>query len=179
MRKHVVLILMIFTIFISANAVDCVFAAENGTDIQTVSKGGVVLKFPSTWCVAKSTSNTSVVAIASIDSIGLNKVAAVTINVERKPIEGSFDDFIENNYASIEKDESFNLSSSGAVAFGDMQGKEYTYISNMNGTVKEHRAIWIDHDDEAYVILYSAPIDQFNSNLKVFDYVIKNIQINA
>lgn len=169
---------MIFTIFISANAVDCVFAADNGTDIQTISKGGVVIKFPSTWCIAKSTSNTSVVSIAEIDSINLNKVAAVTINIERKPIEGSFDKFINSTYASIENDESFNLSSSGAVAIGDMEGKEYTYTSSINGTVKEHRAIWIDHDDEAYVILYSAPIDQFNSNIKVFDFVIHNLQIN-
>lgn len=114
-----------------------------------------------------------------MDSIGLNKVAAITINIERKPIEGSFDSFINNTYASIENDESFNLSSSGAVAIGNLEGKEYTYISNINGTVKEHKAIWIDNDNEAYVILYSAPVDQFDSNIKVFDFVLHNLQINA
>ncbi len=180
MRKSV-RILMVFLVFVLLiSVVNCVSAAkDNSTEVQTVSKGGVVVKFPSDWCVAKSDSNASVVSIADSSSINSDKVAGVTINIEKKAVKGNFDSFVNSTYTSMQKDSSFNLSSSGAVAVGEMEGVEYTYTSDINGTVKEHRAIWIDDNNEAYVILYSAPPDQFDSDMKVFDYVVHNLQINA
>ncbi len=183
MKKNIIGLLMVLTILISAScligAVSASDNGNNGTDIQTVSKGGVVIKFPSDWGIAQSTSNISLISIAELSSIGADKVAAVTINIEKKPIKGTFDNFINSTYTSMQKDSSFNLSSSGAVAIGDMQGMEYTYVSDINGTVKEHKAIWIEHNDDAYVILYSAPLDQFDENVKVFDYVVHNLEITA
>lgn len=179
MKKSIDILMVFVVIVLFVGVVDCVFAAEdNGTEIQTVSKGNVVVKFPSDWCVAKSVSNASVVSIADISSINAEKIAGITINIEKKSVKGDFDSFVNSTYTSMQKDDSFNLSSAGAVAVGDKEGKEYTYTEDINGTVKEHRAIWIDDNNEAYVILYSAPPDQFDSNMNVFDYVVHNLQIN-
>ena len=78
----------------------------------------------------------------------------------------------------MEKLGDYNLTSSGAVAIGNLQGLEYNYVSDINGTQREHKAIWLEKNNEAYVILYSAPIDQFNGNLNIFDFVVRNFQIN-
>ena len=54
---------------------------------------------------------------------------------------------------------------------------EYIYTSNDNGLEREHKAVWFEKGGQAYVIMYSAPLDQFESNLYVFDYIISDIQI--
>ena len=51
-------------------------------------------------------------------------------------------------------------------------------ISNDNGIEREHKAVWFEKGGQAYVLLYSAPLDQFESNLYVFDYILTDIQIN-
>lgn len=184
MKKNVIGILVIFALIFSATCLiqDSVAKGQgsNSTDIQTVSKHGVILKYPSDWTVSKAKSNCSIVAISKISSIDSGEVGQVNINIEKKPIEdGSFEKFFNTTYNSLEKDSSYNLTSSGKVAIGDGEGYECVYTSNQNGILKEHKAIWIQKGDNVYVVLYSAPVDQFEENMKVLDYVMENLQINA
>ena len=60
---------------------------------------------------------------------------------------------------------------------GDRQALEYIYTSNHNGVEREHKAVWFEKGGQAYVMLYSAPINQFEQNLYVFDYILSDIQI--
>ena len=76
----------------------------------------------------------------------------------------------------MQHDSSFNLTSSGQVLIGDKNATEYVYTSNIN---KEHKALWFDKGDQAYVVLYSAPIDKFDENLNSFNYILENMQIGA
>ncbi|WP_299522202.1 PsbP-related protein [uncultured Methanobrevibacter sp.] len=152
---------------------------DNTTTMLSSSKGGVMVQYPSDWVLSESTSNSSVIALAKSDSIGASNVGAVTVNVEKQPIEGSFDTFVNKTYTAMQHDSSFNLSSSGQVLIGDKNATEYVYTSNVNGVVKEHKALWFDKGDQAYVVLYSAPINEFDKNLKSFDYILENMQIGA
>ena len=77
----------------------------------------------------------------------------------------------------MQKDPSFQLVSSGGVSIDGMDAVEYIYTSSQNGEEKEHKAVWFEKGGQAYVIMYSAPIDQFEDNLNVFDYVLSGIQI--
>ena len=51
------------------------------------------------------------------------------------------------------------------------------YCSNQNDTIKAHKAVWFEKGGQAYVMLYSAPIDEFEDNVYVFDYILSYIQI--
>lgn len=77
----------------------------------------------------------------------------------------------------MQKDSSFQLISSGEVALADKEALEYVYTSAQGTAEKEHKAIWFEKGDQAYVIMYSAPISEFEDNLYVFDYVLSQIQI--
>lgn len=180
MKKHIIVILVIIGLICSMGAVmaDSQGGSENPKDIQSISKNGVSIKFPSDWGISKASSNHSLIAISELDSVDSSGVAQVNINIEKEDIDGTFDKFVNDTYAKMKKVGDYNLTSSGQVAIGDMEGLEYSYISDINGTVREHKAIWVDHNNEAYVILYSAPVDQFDANLKVFDYVVHSFQIN-
>lgn len=170
------IILIIFLISLASG-----FAAQSNSNddstIQTLSKGGLTINYPSTWGYSEATSNYSIMSISKIDSIDGSGVGQVNINFEKKPIEGEFYSFVNNTYKQIQADSSFQLVSSGESVVADRTALEYVYTSNQNGVEKEHKAVWFEKGGQAYVLLYSAPLDQFDSNLYVFDYILSDIQI--
>ena len=155
-----------------------VSADSNSTDdVLTLSKGGLSISYPSTWGYSESSSNYSIMAISKLDSIGPDGVSEININFEKKPVEGDFETFVNETYLTLQADTSFELVSSGGVAIGDRSGIEYIYTSNESGIQKEHKAVWFEKNNQAYVLLYSAPIEDFESNLYVFDYILSDIKI--
>lgn len=180
MKKQIFVILAIIGLVCS---IGCAMAGSqsnsaNPNDFHSLSKNGVSIKFPSNWGVAKTTSNHSLIAIADLDSIDANGVAQVNINIEKGEFQGSFDSFVNDTYAKMEKIGDCNLTSSGQVAVGDLQGYEYNYVAEINGTIREHKAIWLNKDNEAYVLLYSAPVDKFADELNVFTFVLDSFSLN-
>ena len=171
-------VLIILMGLVVCSAVSAESNDENAVEVLTISQDGITFEYPSDWESSRSTSNYSVMAISkkgSTDSFG---IAKVSINVEKKPIEGDFNTFVNNTYKTMSKTSSYELVSSGAVAIDNRQGMEYIYTSlDDSGAQKEHKAVWFEKGGQAYVLLYSAPLDQFEANLYVFDYILANIQI--
>lgn len=175
--KGSVILLITALFLISATAVG---AANNDTSdlsILTLSKGGITIEYPSNWGNSRSTSNYSVMAISKIDSIDAFGIGQVNIQVEKNTLDKDFYTFLNDTYDSMQKDSSFQLVSSGSVALDNNEAFEYIYTSDDGTVQKEHKAVWFEKGGQAYVIMYSAPIDQFEDNLYVFDYILSNIQI--
>jgi hypothetical protein len=170
----IAIVLIVFLVFVASGvSAD----SNNETTIQTLSKGGLVIHYPSDWGYSEATSNYSIMSISKLDSIDPLGVGQVNINFEKKPVEGEFYSFVNMTYKSMEADHSFDLISSGASVVGDRQAVEYIYISNDNNIQREHKAVWFEKGGQAYVLLYSAPLDQFESNMYVFNYILSDIQI--
>lgn len=162
------------------SAVSVVSADNNDNSdlsLLTLTKDGITIEYPSNWGNSQSTSNYSVMAISKIDSIDAFGIGQVNIQVEKNAYEGDFYTFVNDSYNSMQKDTSFQLVSSGNVAIGGKDGVEYIYTSSQNGDEREHKAIWFERGGQAYVIMYSAPIDQFEDNLHIFDYILSRIKI--
>lgn len=176
--KGKILVGSLITIILIAFLIACASAeSDDQLTIQTLSKGGLVIHYPSDWGYSKATSNYSIMAISKLDSIDAAGIGQVNVNIEKKPIEGEFYSFVNNSYKSMQHDKSFTLVSSGESTIGDRQSLEYIYVSNDNGNEREHKAVWFEKGGQAYVLMYSAPLDQFESNLYVFDYLLSDIQI--
>ena len=155
-------------------------SAENANDetkVLTLSKGGLVINYPSDWGYSQATSNYSIMSISKLDSIDSAGIGQVNINFEKKPIEGDFYTFVNSTYKSMQYDASFKLISSGDSVIGDRQALEYLYTSNDNGVEREHKVVWFEKGGQAYALMYSAPVDKFEQNLYVFDYILYDIQI--
>ncbi|WP_405293074.1 hypothetical protein [Methanobrevibacter sp.] len=151
---------------------------EEETTIQTLSKGGLVINYPSDWGYSQANSNYSIMSISKLDSIDAAGIGQVNINFEKKPVEGDFYTFVNTTYKSMQYDSNFQLVSAGESVIADRQALEYVYTSNDdNGVEREHKAVWFEKGGQAYVLLYSAPLDQFESNLYVFDYILSDIKI--
>ena len=171
----IIIILLLF--LISVSAVSSANDDNSDVNILTLSKGGITIQYPSDWGNSKANSNYSIMAISKIDSVDALGIGQVNINVEKKPIEGDFYTFVNESYEDMQKDSSFQLISSGAVAVGGQDALEYVYTSSQGTAEKEHKAIWFEKGGQAYVIMYSAPISEFEDNLYVFDFVLSQIQI--
>lgn len=168
---------MLLLFLISATSMVSAEGDNSDLTMLSVSKGGITIHYPSNWGVSQATSNYSVVAISKLDAIDSFGVGQVNVLVEKKSIEGNFNKFVNDSYKSMEKDDSFQLVSSGSVSVDGNNALEYIYVSNENGVEREHKAIWFEKGGQAYVIMYSAPLDQFESNLNVFDYILSEIEI--
>ena len=145
----------------------------------TISKGGVTVNYPSNWVLSQATSNNSIIAISKQNAVDNREIGQININVEKKEYSGDFNSFVNKSYTNIKADKSFNLASSGEVAINDEKALQYIYTSSSNnGVVKQHKALWFERGNQAYVIMYSAPVDKYEVNLPAADYIISHIKIN-
>ena len=161
-------------IFVSVSGVS---AESNDTTVLTLSKSGIIINYPSTWGYSQAVSPYSIMAISKLDSIDSFGIGQVNINIEKKPIEGEFETFVNESYTPMKYDSNYDLVSSGSSSIAGYDALEYVYTSNDNGVQKQHKAVWFEKGGQAYVLLYSAPIDKFETNLYVFDYILSDIQI--
>ena len=169
--------IIIFMLVLFAVSVSAVNAGADGDTLLSLSNSGITISYPSDWGYSKAVSSDSIMAISKLSAIDSLGVGQVNINVEKRPIEGDFYTFVNNTYKSMSKDPDYGLVSSGGMVLADHDAMEYIYTSNTNGVQKEHKAVWFEKGGQAYVLLYSAPIDQFEDNLYVFDYILSDIQI--
>lgn len=151
---------------------------KNSSEVQSISKGGVLLKYPSNWVVSESTSNHSLLSVSAADSIDSSKVGQVNVNVEEKELTSPLDTFVNQTSASLNNDPSYDLISTGGVKVAGKDGIEVIYKSDVNGTMKMHKAVWFENNGKAIVVLCSAPENQFEDNLNIFNFIIGNIQIS-
>ena len=153
--------------------------SNESVTMLTISKGGVTVNYPSNWILSQATSNNSIIAISKESSIDNLEVGQVNINVEKKGFTGDFNSFVNKSYTNIHADSGFNIVSSGEVDLNGEKVLQYIYTSTgNNGIAKQHKALWFERNGEAYVIMYSAPIDKYEANLPAADYIMSHIKIN-
>lgn len=176
LKGSIIAFMLIICLMVIVSSVSAEATSEEPT-VQSLSRGGLSINYPSDWGSSQATSNYSIMSISKLDSIDSQGIGQVNINFEKKPIEGEFTQFVNNTYRQMQYDSSFTLVSSGESVVAGKNALEYIYTSNENGLQKEHKAVWFEKGGQAYVMLYSAPLDQFESNLYVFDYILTDIQI--
>ncbi len=172
--RNGIILLMLVLFVVSASAVN---ASSNSTSLLSLSNSGVTINYPSDWGYSQTLSPDSIMAISKISAIDSFGIGQVNINVEKRPIEGDFYTFVNSTYQSMSRDPDYELVSSGELVLAGKDAMEYVYTSDTNGIQKEHKAVWFEKGGQAYVLLYSAPLDQFEENLYVFDYILSDIQI--
>ena len=184
----VVILLVIIAVFgyivindiqFNTNQQDVANSDSNETvTMLTVSRDGVTVNYPSNWVLSQATSNESIIAISKESAIDNLEIGQVNINIEKKPFTGDFDSFVNSSYTNIQADSQFNLISSGEVDVNGQRALQYIYTSSAdNGVMRQHKALWFERGDQAYVVMYSAPIDKYEANLAAADYIMSHIQI--
>ena len=150
----------------------------NSTRVQSLTENGVTLEFPSTWIKADAQDNASVLAVADPNSKDQQGFSDTNVNVEKKAVSSSLETDFNSTYTQLSKNSDYQILSQGNVTAGSYKGLESIYTSNVNGTTKMHKAVWIENGDNVYVILCSAPQNKFDSQARIFDFIISNFKFS-
>lgn len=181
MKKYILgIVLIIAVIFVSG----CITSSSdnsgaNGTDTpKTLAKNGVLIKYPGSWVVANSGSNDSIMAVADPKSKDAsNGFSSVNVNIEKKTLPSSLDTYFNQTYSKLFSNSSYSPIAIGNTSVGSYNALEAIYTQDDNGSVKQHRAIWIENNNEVFVILCTAPQDDFQNQLKNFEFILSNFKI--
>ena len=180
-RKYIVgiviLIIIIGGAFLYANKVMKEKESLNETEYLKVSQNGVSILVPGNWAKASSESNSSILAVADPNSNDLRGFSQVNINIEKKAITDSLDSEFNRNYNTLSSTSGYQVLFTGNVSgIAGHSGLEADYLSNMMAGTKQHKAIWIEKEGYAYVILCTAPQSSFESNEMIFNQIIGNFK---
>ena len=183
MKKYILGIIVIISVVLVSG---CISNSnnDNADQPQTLAENGISIKFPGTWVSANSKNNETIAAIADPNSIdsstGLGKISVViqkrTLNSSLKN-SSSIEALFNQTYKVLFSNNTYNLIAEGNVTVGEYNALECVYTIDKNGTVKQHRAIWIENNNNVYVILCTAPENEFSSQSKNFDFIINSFKI--
>lgn len=181
MKKYILgIILVIAVIFVSG----CITSSGdnsgvNGTEPpKTMAKNGVLIKYPGSWVVAQSDVNNSIMAVADPkfkDSV--TGFSSVNVNIQKKELPSSLDTYFNQTYSKLFSNSSYTPVAIGNTSIGSYNALEAVYTQEGNGSVKQHRAIWIENNGEVFVILCTAPQEDFQNQIKNFDFILNNFRI--
>jgi hypothetical protein len=153
--------------------------SNESVTMLSASKGGVTINYPSNWVISQATSNKSVIAVSKQSSIDNKDIGQVNVLVEKKEFTGDFDSFVNQTYTNVQADQAYELISSGEVEIHGEKALQFIYTSSSSdGVIRQHKALWFERGNVAYVIMYSAPVDKYDANLAAADYIIEHITIN-
>ena len=184
MKKYLLGIIIILAVmFVSGCITDS--NSDNGSNVtgndtppQSLAKNGISIKYPGSWVVATSGSNDSIAAVADPNSKDpITGYSNVNVNIERRPASSSLNAYFNQTYSRLFSDPDFNPISQGEISLGQFNALESSYTENSNGTIKQHRALWIENNGEFYVILFTAPQDDFQNQTKNFDFILSSFKI--
>lgn len=150
----------------------------NSTRVQSITNNGVTLEFPSTWVQANAQDNASILAVADPNSKDSQGLSDTNVNIEKKKISSSLEADFTSTYTQLSSNSDYQILTEGNVTVASLKGYEATYTTNINGTSKMHKAIWVQKGDEIYVILCTAPQNKFDSQSSIFDFIISNFSFS-
>ena len=179
MKKYLLgVIIILAVIFVSGCITDSDNNAKNDTSPLTIAKNGILIKYPGNWVVATSDSNDSIVAVADPESKDPSTgYSNVNVNIERRNISTSLNAYFNQTYAHLFSNSDYTPIAQGDIIIGQYNALESLYTQDSNGTIKKHRAIWIENNNEVYVILCTAPPDDFQNHVKNFNFIISSFRI--
>jgi len=152
--------------------------STNETAPLTIAKNGVLIKYPANWVVATSGSNDSIVAVADPSSKDpATGFSNVNVNIERRSLSSSLDTYFNQTYKKLFSNSDYTQIAQGNTAIGSYNALEAVYTQDSNGTIKQHRALWIANNNEVYVILCTAPQNEFQNQARNFELIISSFKI--
>lgn len=178
MKKYILGIIVIMAvIFVSGCITD---SNDNGDDLngtKTLSQNGISIEYPGNWVVADAHSEDSIAAVADPNSKDVNDLGSINVNIERQNLTTSLNGIFTQTYKKLSSNSNYQLISQGNTTIGEFAALECLYLSNDNGNIKKHRAIWIENNNAVYVILCTAPQNDFSNQEKIFDFVVSSFRI--
>ncbi|KZX12305.1 PsbP-related protein [Methanobrevibacter filiformis] len=176
MKKTILGIIIVMGVILVSG---CISNDSNNTDEpKTFSANGVFFKYPGQWDIAKSTVDGTIAAVADPASKNnLTGFAGTTVVVEKQNLTMSFNQFYNETYSKLFSNPDYELISEGNLTIGDYNASECVYSIN-SAEAKQCKAVWIQKDQEVYVILFTTSKGKYESQEKYLNYILSTFKLN-
>jgi len=151
-----------------------------GNKNKIFSGDEITFEYPSSWQTIASQARDSVVAVGDPNSTDGNGKTSVNVVIQKivKPQNSNFNDYYNATYAQFASQNlGFVPISDGTMLVNGMTAHENIYKINSDGQ-KQQRAVWILKNNLIYIILCSAPVNQYSSQQSNFDTIVNSFKIS-
>lgn len=174
-------IIALFVILLTVSISGCTSNKNSELNqTKTLSQNGVSFDYPGNWVVATSKANDTIASVADPASINaVTGFAETSVTIQQKNLTGTIDSMYQLNYATLFNNSSYQRVSESNITLGDIQAFENVYTVDFDGQQKQYRAIWIEKNNQVYVILCSALLNQYEKEKRNFDLIVNTFKIKA
>lgn len=177
MMKYFLALLVISLVIFTSGC-----TSNNNSEInqtQTFSQNGVFFEYPGNWVVATSQANDTIVSVADPNSINaITGYADTSVTIQQRTLTGTLYSMYEENYDILFTNESYQRVFESNITLDDSQAYENIYQVDENGVLKQQRAVWLEKNNQVYVILCSALVNQFEKEKQNFNLIINTFRVN-
>ena len=154
--------------------------SNSAEDLKTFSKNGIFFKYPGHWNVATTEIEDTIASVADPNTIdSFTGLAQTSVVVQKQNLTMPIERFFNDTYSKLSSDSSFNLISEGNLTIGEYNANEFVYTIDQLDTRKKVKAVWIQNDQEVYVVLFTASESEFDKQIKYFDFILSTFRINS
>lgn len=170
--------LLSLIVFISG----CTGDSTQENDTKTYSQNGISFNYPATWSLANNVAPNTTVSVADPNSVNSQTGYANTVLTIQKiniTSGSNLNSIYNENYAVLFNNTSYQRIFEGNTTINCETFYENRYYVNENGVQKEQRALWLQRDDNIYVILMSALAEDFEKEKPKFDLILNSLSITG
>ena len=153
--------------------------SSNSNNTKTYSVDNITFQYPEKWVTLASQARNSVVAVGDPNTNDGNGNARVNVVIQKtvQPQNETFLEYFNDTYTNFASQNlGFEQISQGTILINGLNGYETVYKIN-SGEIKEHRAVWIQENDNIYIILCTAPESDYNIEQSNFDIIVNSFKI--
>jgi hypothetical protein len=173
-KKHILPMTIIIGVVLSSGCI-----INNNQDYRSLNQNGITMNYPSNWIVANTQVNETIAAVGNPEFIDNSSgLGLVGVNIQKRTLQTSLDEYFNQSYQTLFSNSSYKIIGYENITFGGYKSLCADYTVTDNDEVKEQRAYWIENNGHVYVILCTAPKNDFPSQKKYFDFILNSFKIN-
>ena len=180
MKKYLMILTLISALILVSGCINSGNQTSgNSNNTKTYSVDDITFHYPGNWVTLASQARDSVIAVGDPNTNDGNGNARVNVVIQKtaQPQNETFFQYFNDTYTQFASQNlSFMQISKGTITINGLNGYETVYKIN-SSEIKEQRAVWIQKNNNVYIILCTAPKSDYNNQQSNFDTIVNSFQI--
>jgi predicted Zn-dependent protease len=155
----------------------CVSDNKQTNTTKTYSQNNISFNYPGGWEIANTTSPNSIVAVADPNTVQ-NGTPTTLVLIQKPDVAQGTDlnNVYTANYASFFNKTAYQRVSEGNITVGGSNALENIYKANSTTDQRQYRAVWLNSNNNIYVILCVAKQSDFESQQPNFNLIVNSFK---
>jgi len=179
-KKLTITLLIMFFLSVQASAV---LAADNeASAVKYYSGNGVSFNYNGTWGILniKNKSAETIVAVGdpnSADPVTKNVETYALIQKTKIPTNYTLSNFFAAVVAQWAMKPGYELVLDRPITVNGATYYENVHMENATGTERKVRAVWLENEGMAYILVFTALSEDFDQNKANFDMIVNSFEV--